>query len=581
LCTSCIVNNTIIEGLINAKSIYFLFVIGIILILSPIIYYDYRSKHFFNKLDVAVTIYLFYVIINNFLIRHSFLTKDNAETLALLALYFFSKQIIRENTFLSKIIPIFILGLTSSQILIALLQWFGIIQSYNTSFRFSGFFFNPDPFSIFLSILLCCCLMIALYNSNQIVKFLSITIFFIGLPIIAVSVCRAAWIGLFIGVLFILFQKFKFVQSIIKTRIIRLILILFFCILLPYLLFNLKKASADGRILIYKISFQMIKSHPFFGIGDGGFKSSFLKFQSQYFSTHPQKMLTEGKLADAVWYAFNDFLQITVEHGLIGLFLFSFVLFVCIKYTNDALVSQKIACLHSEAFATGSAACILTIIISGLFSYPLIMLPIKIIFFFCLAILSLNMSAFDLKGITLVFNKLKTVVILICILLGVEFVKYSIELYFAYSLESSLTAFGDNTAILSKLNTRYNIIQNDVWYGLVDCDAIIKTGNYIKAIYELERLEKNSSDVRIYYALGNLYDFEKKSTQAELQYKFLYYALPGLLKPKYMLAMLYHNTGQKAKWNISAIEIINFKPKVRSQETDNMMSHIQQLYYLK
>ena len=74
-----------------------------------------------------------------------------------------------------------------------------------------------------------------------------------------------------------------------------------------------KKASADGRLLIWKVSLGIVKDEPLKGLGFDNFKSAYMRYQAEYFKRNTD--LEEQNLADNVWYAFNEPLQLIVENG--------------------------------------------------------------------------------------------------------------------------------------------------------------------------------------------------------------------------------------------------------------------------
>ncbi len=86
-----------------------------------------------------------------------------------------------------------------------------------------------------------------------------------------------------------------------------------------YFIYNYKKDSADGRILIWKVTLQMIADNPIFGNGLNTFQSKYMHYQENYFKIN--KKSTFKYLADNNNYAFNEPLRLLSEQGLVGLSL--------------------------------------------------------------------------------------------------------------------------------------------------------------------------------------------------------------------------------------------------------------------
>ncbi len=71
-------------------------------------------------------------------------------------------------------------------------------------------------------------------------------------------------------------------------------------------LYHYKKDSADGRLLIWQCTWNMIKERPLYGYGYGGFQANYMDEQAQFFRTHPNSRYAQ--LADDVKSPFNEYL---------------------------------------------------------------------------------------------------------------------------------------------------------------------------------------------------------------------------------------------------------------------------------
>jgi O-antigen ligase len=118
----------------------------------------------------------------------------------------------------------------------------------------------------------------------------------IGIAVV-LSASRAGIIALFVVVLFFVFYQFK-----IKTRF-KIIILSFSVVLALSGLYFMKKDSADGRLLIWRCTYEMVKDKPLFGYGQGGFKANYMNYQAKYFEEHPNSRY--AMLADNVNRPFN------------------------------------------------------------------------------------------------------------------------------------------------------------------------------------------------------------------------------------------------------------------------------------
>lgn len=86
-----------------------------------------------------------------------------------------------------------------------------------------------------------------------------------------------------------------------------------------YGMYHLKKDSADGRLLMWKVSTQIIREQRGLGVGVGHFPEAFAEAQASYLK-HASSQ--EKWVAGCPEYAFNEYLQIAVELGIFPLMLF-------------------------------------------------------------------------------------------------------------------------------------------------------------------------------------------------------------------------------------------------------------------
>ena len=77
--------------------------------------------------------------------------------------------------------------------------------------------------------------------------------------------------------------------------------------------------------------------------------------------------------------------------------------------------------------------------------------------------------------------------------------------------------------------------------------------------------------------MGNNSLAQGKYREAESRYKHAFYMVPNRLYPLYLLAKLYHEEGDTARFLDMAGRIEVFVPKVESVNTDRLRSEIREL----
>lgn len=117
-----------------------------------------------------------------------------------------------------------------------------------------------------------------------------------------------------------------------------------------------KQDSAKGRLLIWRISADMIADAPLMGHGIGAFEKKYMYYQARYFRENPESKFRT--LADNIIYPYNELLHIGVELGGLGMLTGILLIIVIFKYG----VQQKENIVYMGAF--------MSLLIFSMFSYP-------------------------------------------------------------------------------------------------------------------------------------------------------------------------------------------------------------------
>lgn len=144
-------------------------------------------------------------------------------------------------------------------------------------------------------------------------------------------------------------------------------------------LYFVKKDSADGRILIWRNSVAMISDKPLLGHGTNSFHAKYMLYQADYFGNHPTSQYAD--LAGNVKTPFNEYLGLTIEYGLIGLFIIGSFFFMTLRLS----MTLKDRTYNPVVVSLGS------VMVVALFSYPLHYPPVVIV-------LALDMALICMSG---------------------------------------------------------------------------------------------------------------------------------------------------------------------------------------
>ena len=124
------------------------------------------------------------------------------------------------------------------------------------------------------------------------------------------------------------------------------------------ILYEYKKDSADGRLLIWRCTAEMIANKPLLGHGRGGFEANYMNYQARYFEQHPNSRY--AMLADSVNQPFNEYLRLLADYGVVGgMVLVVFAIWVAKAYRR-----------RRDVVALYALLTLLSIAVFSLFSYP-------------------------------------------------------------------------------------------------------------------------------------------------------------------------------------------------------------------
>lgn len=361
---------------------------------------------------------------------------------------------------------------------------------------------------------------------------------------------RASWLSFSIGIL--TFFSPLIIKHLPKSIIIRtgsLLILICLCTYLISGLYSYKKDSADGRILIWKISLEMVKDKPILGYGFDGFRKNYMNYQAAYLQ---EKQLPEtiNNLADDNHHAFNEFLRIIIEQGIIGVIIL-FIFLTTIGYT---IYKYK---LYIDTVSRTIISCLTALLF---FSYPLSTFHINALIVILLA--GLACSSQDTPIWKLQIRSISLII------------PYSIIFFI-----SSVYLFSYSKANSDWLNTLKGVYTND---NILEEARKKLSGNpyflstYGKYLNKKKRYSKAASilsqsikEYPSYYTvmeLGISYKAQKKYTEAMHCFVKAMHMIPHKIKPLYFMMELYYDQ----KDYKSAIQLSNRilckQPKIRSSE---------------
>lgn len=370
-----------------------------------------------------------------------------------------------------------------------IMQVLGRVPSKHVLFAMTGHFSNPGPFGGFVAMLMAICLSYSVFvNVDSIyrkwIKRVCVAASVLGFIVLPASMSRAAWLSLIV-VLCILALKQKKVRDWLKNNSTKQLLLCSILVVTSVGAFLLKRDSALGRLHVWHMEVRAIASSPFVGFGKGSFAFVYGQTQAEYFSS-AERALWEVRVAGCPEYAFNEYLKVGMEWGLL-----SFVLAIVVAVFVCAILIKRNNPLGYGALALSVFAC---------FSYPLSLWQFKLF-----AGLYLFAAIGNLCG------------------------RHAWIAYVSYIV--LLCSAG--------LFPRDRIRKPDFRDLYMQGYTMFQNGRYEQAISVLQEGSEQSCDPMFHNIIGRCYESLGEKEMAEKEYWHAYYMVPGRLYPLVLLQEMY------------------------------------------
>lgn len=481
-----------------------------------------RNKRFsfcFNRQDVFVLLFALFLTLHYFLFNPG--AVNTYQTFVVLIIgYFCYRYWFFHISGLTKIVSVMLLSIGNIEVIWGALQIYKVLPSPHQYYLVTGSFPNPGPYGGFLSI----CLPIALYlflsSKNRFLKgysFVSLVSLFSMLP---ASMSRAAWIAAFIGcclVLCIYYQgRIKnFYHRHTKQFVILAIAAICLLGIFSVFAFYLKENSVLGRLLVWKLCMYLLVDSKFLGVGLGCFSAAYGNEQIEYFSTSSHVAPLEERLSDFPDYAFNEFIQIFVELGIVG-FILLMMIFVSVFIKG---IKER----SDLGFLGGLTA----VFMFALFSYPFRILPTVIVVIILLAGCCVS------RG---VLRKQPTFSYLYCVLLFISIPLWKNRLDYIEALKVWSTA----TQIEDK-KRGYSYLSDQKAYLFDQINILMAEKKYSEANQILDQMLEFYAAPIFYIMKASIHQKFKEYQLAEDYYLKAHHLTPSRFYPCYLLALLYYD----------------------------------------
>lgn len=480
----------------------------------------------------------------------------------------------------------FLLLLSLLESILSITQYIGLISSKSSFFNVTGSSSNPNVTAMFIAMCLPAIFVFIKDYPNK--KYISYCLLGIAFSALILLKCRSAIIGGLFGLTLFFVLKFN-VANWIKTKqnrkasIILVIIGLATAFVVGKKIYLAKKASADGRKLIWKISGEMICEKPLSGHGYGLFEREYNLFQARYIS-EGRASLIELENAGHIKMAYNEFLHQAVEGGLPGTLLFLMLLLSLLSnpYKTKSLSLKSkdypqhirnnpdkgdfnlTADYFNAAYAGVGIFCCMAI-----FNFTFYAIPVMAVFFLYTAILSYSFTLRTSKKTFIFQIKHFSIITKAILIIGGTGLLYTQSISALAHRKNKVAAnllkngYPEKaTSILSNLEKELSK-SIDYWINYANVSITLK--NYEKALACLEKAKLLSSTPILFELSGLSYNKLKKYDSAISQYQKAIFFEPSRFKSRYQIMNNAIKAGDKKKAIAAAQQIIALKPKKNSQ----------------
>lgn len=577
---------------LHAHTLSSLHAILAMLVLSVVLMLFYLPRLRINLADVCAAALFAGITLSRFALPGLASAVKYDELLSAAMLYLPLRILYMTERRVATVVLALLCGLGIYEGWIGVRQIYGFAYSNHGLFRITGTFFNPGPYAGFIAAAGICgvaaivrgqALAARVFRSRVKLRGLCPGVLIWGVVpyllgwgaaiaaaiVLPSTMSRAAWIAAAAGCAVLVLRELDLavrIRRAYRARPLRttayacLVLLAAGCIVAGA--YSVKRSSADGRLLMWKIDTRIMLHNPLCGVGLGNFAGAFGEEQAAYFAAEgrPER---ERQVAGCPESGFNEYLQFGAETGVAGFFLL-------LLLTGSSVASQirRGSPLGYGLLAAAVFAC---------FSYPWNVPPLRLLFVMLLA------GTASGRYVRLRNKRLRLVLIVLyagCFAVWpglyvrsrerVRSAREWSELRIWMSSERYDYFLEDGEHLMKNLQWNFRFLYD---YGY----ALHKTGDYVRSNEILGLGMQISSDPMFWNIAGKNHQALGNLAEAERAFLHAHAMIPDRIYPLYLLARFYKETGQAEKARAAARRLVAHKPKVESVQTRKIQAEMREL----
>lgn len=389
-------------------------------------------------------------------------------------------------------------------------------------------------------------------STNSTIRYISWVSLAINTMCIILTTSRAAIISGLIIAFFILINKLKSKRLIITGIFISLL------IAISFSLYSLKKDSADGRVLIWTCTYNIISKSPWIGHGTYGFQKNYMNEQAEYFRNHPES--NYSVLADDVKVPFNEFLHLWVNHGIIALAVVIVLFAFCVKLWRTRRNDKSLI----------SIACLLSIAIFSMFSYPF-----KYPHTICLSLISLLTLIYNSKVFSMLIIRNGIIIMITCCLIASIPITSRMLAEIKWCKVANRSLCGMTEKMLPEYKSLYSELQTDPLFLYNYAAELNVVGLYDKSMSICEECENMMSDYFLELLKADNLKHLKHYDEAKTCLQQASNMCPNRFTPLFELFKLYETTRESALMEKTGQALLKKNVKIHSNEIVRIKKYVE------
>lgn len=439
------------------------------------------------------------------------------------------------------------------------IQYFGIIPSNHSAFPITGSFENPAGFASAQAAMFPFVITNCFDRRNR--KFLQLFSIVTSLFCLISVVLSGSRTG-FLALISTCVVVFAFSPSVVFFKTHKWLYTLLFITIASLLiaLYYVKQDSADGRLFIWNRCLEMIKERPLFGYGTYGFHRYYMSTQAIFFKINTDSPFI--MLADNVSHPFNEYIKLTINYGIVGLFAALGLLawIVCKLFSSDRQTK-----ILSLSFVT-------SLFIMCQFSYPFRYAVVWLLSF--IAIIPAIVRS-DTENIKLSMYIRISVTTILFLFLTIITRKMYCEM--KWTEISKRSVMGQSERMLKYYEGLKPVMKNNPLFLYNYAAELDFSGHHEESLAMLSQCMEmwNDYDVQILFADNYAYINDKE--KAILSYENAHNMIPCRFAPLYGKMLIYKNFNDTINALLIANEIVEKNIKVSSDRVSYIIEQAQQV----